>query len=147
MINIRRLTLSVLSLIACISLGISSNANAGTFHFGTKQSIKKIEDVDLKGPKGEQLYLGHLVETHFFILGTHLNDKGYVLGIVGDRDSYLEMPSQEKLSIARSEKLLPMSLPPYKIAVFDYLIGYSLWIFIIVIGIWTKISSKRKAKA
>lgn len=111
-------------------------SHAGTFRFGTKQEIRRLQDVTLLGPQDEDLFLGHLVETHFFILGTHVKDSGYVLGINGNRDGFYSMPEGGNLEVLQTANTLPKTLPPYKLSTFDYVIGYSLWLFLFAITAW-----------
>ena len=49
--------------------------------FGTVEHITRIEDVLLKTPAGDALYLGHKTSTVYFIGGVYVADDGYVLGL------------------------------------------------------------------
>ncbi len=106
------------------------SAQAGSLRFGKDERVVKIKDVKLQGPAGEALYLGHLVETQFFGLGVRITDKGYVIGVQGRSEGYFPMPGPEKIAHAQKAGLLPEQLPSYSLTVFDYALGYSLWIFI-----------------
>ncbi len=131
-------------LLLCFAITQTSNAYArGSMHFGEKETIKKIEDTNLKGPKGEALFIGHKYSQYFFILGANFTDQGYVLGIKGV-ESYYPMPEGEKLSALQKIGALPTPLPAYKIEPIEYIMGYSLYILILVIGGWTFLKVKIK---
>jgi hypothetical protein len=125
----------------------------GTAHaltFGEDDKIHAIQDVDLKGAKGEALYLGHMVKTQFFGAGIYVTDGGYVLGVKGDSHTFYPMPKGEQLAKFQESGLLPNPLPPYSLNFFDYLFGYSLWIVLVVVIGWVVIGDrlkKRKAVA
>lgn len=130
----------------CFTLIYSNNAEAGSFRFGTNQSVRIIEDIPLQGPQGEDLYLGHVVETHYFLLGTYVVDGGYVLGIKGNHESFYPIPDEEKLTLAQKESMLPDPLPTYELTTFDYIIGYSLWLAIAFFALWAGIKSTLNKK-
>ncbi len=116
-------------MLSVIYIGSASVAEAGSFRFGKDEKVIKIKDVQLQGPAGEALYIGYLVETKFFGLGVHVKDKGYVIGVRGDEKGYFPIPPADKIQYAQKAGLLPEQLPQYKLSVFDYAVGYSLWIF------------------
>lgn len=121
-------------------------ANAGMM-FGKDQKVKFIQDIPLKGPNDETLFLGHMVETRFFIAGIYVKDSGYALGVKGNGNSdfYYPLPEGEKLIILQQENLIPNPLPAYTLSTFDYAIGYSLWLIIGFSILWVgiKVGIKR----
>ncbi len=123
---------------------ISSPAQA--YMFGEKQSVEKISDINLKSNQNEKLYLGHLVVMHFFLLGTYVEDKGYVLGVWGDSEKYYPFPTPEIIEKLQKSGGLPNPLPPSKLNMFHYLIGYSLYWIPIAILLQTIISKKLKRR-
>lgn len=114
------------------------------FFFGDQQYIKFLQDVPLKGPNGEALYLGHMQRTKYFIAGLYVTDEGYVLGIKGNRDRFFRMPSAAQIAQFQKDGMLPKPFPNYRLGMADYLVGYSLWILLVVIVGWGAFSNMRK---
>jgi hypothetical protein len=114
----------------------SPQAQSGVWRFGKDINIVKIQDVKMKGPNGEALFLGYLLETDYFLLGTQIEDKGYVIGVRGISDGYYRLPDDQKLQIAKRTGLLPREFPAYAISPTQYLMGYSLWLSIAILGLW-----------
>jgi hypothetical protein len=106
-----------------------SNAHAG-LKFGDKDTIHNLGNTTLKGPNGEQLYFGRLTTMKSFALPYTIEDKGYVLGVVGDYQRYYNMPDSEFIAQAQAEGTLPNPLPPYEMDELDYAFGHALWIFL-----------------
>ena len=128
-------------------ISFASQAHAAKMHFGNQDSINFIQDVDIRGAKQEQLYLGYKTSTYFFILGIYMIDHGYVLGVKNNK-AYYKL-TQTQLSQFQQQGLLPSPLPKYQIDWFTYAIGYSLWIAIAGLIAWFFFSSyfdKRKAE-
>jgi hypothetical protein len=136
----RRLIVILLGLV----LLAPSVANAGVpVRFGKSEEIERLVPVAIPGPSGERLYLGHKVTTRWFLGGIYLKDDGYVLGVEGQDNSYYALPP-EKLALAQKVGLLPNPLPAYEIHPLQYLLGYSLWLFLIVVIAWTMIDTAWK---
>lgn len=112
---------------------------------GNKQQVHPITDVSLKSPKGEELYLGHLTATGYFLLGVYVDDKGYVLGIKGTEDLYYPMPEKPLMLAAQKTGLLPDPLPDYSIPPLEYIKGYSMWMLLAVFFVLS-VMSKRKRR-
>ncbi len=105
--------------------------------FGSDETIHFVDNVKAKGPNGEQLILAYKTTTHYFLLGTSIEDNGYVLAIFGEGGKkYYRMPAGAELARLQAQGLLPDPLPPYSLSVFDYFFGYSLWIFLGSIPFW-----------
>jgi hypothetical protein len=119
--------------VAVLMLGSGKPAVAGRFLFGTAETIHHLQDVGLKGPNSEELYLGYKTSVVNFGAGLYVSDDGYVLGIKGDETRYFQMPAAAALARLQQARLLPDPLPAYKLDVFDYLIGYSLWIILAIV--------------
>lgn len=109
----------------CASTALATPALAAKVRFGPIEYLHKIQDTDIKSPKGEALYLGYLHTHHSFILPYHMTDDGYVLGVVGEKGYYLLEP--DLLKRLQAQRLLPDPLPPYSLSWFDYIFGYMLW--------------------
>ena len=120
-------SVGLLLVLAFISL--AGEAKAWT-PFGTAEDIHPIENVDLKGPDGEALFLGYKTSTVYFLLGVSVHDDGYILGLQSDHTRFLDMPPAETLANFQSQGLLPKPLPPYALGILDYLNGYGLWIVV-----------------
>jgi hypothetical protein len=106
------------------ALAWSSPAHA-KFAFGTKEYLNSIQDVDIKGPNGEALYLGYKYSFYSFILPYTMSDDGYILGVKG-RDAYVPL---DKAGIDKFQAagLLPSPLPAYELSVVDYVMGHIIW--------------------
>jgi hypothetical protein len=104
--------------------------------FGTSEQLECIVDVPLQGPSGEALCLAHKLSTKWFLAGVYVTDDGYVLQVKG-KQAYLNMPAGEELAQLQREGALPAVLPAYRISTLDYAFGYSLWIVLAGILVWT----------
>jgi hypothetical protein len=124
-------------------LSFSSNTVYAGLMFGKKDSIIAIQNINQKDQNSDNLFLGHRITTNFFILGVSVSDQGYVLGVKEKYNRYYPLDEQ-KIAELQKKNILPTPLPRYKIDLFQYLVGYSLYIFIVVIGLWD--FSKRKFK-
>ena len=118
-----------------ISLVAAPPAHAGKVMFGTEDSIEKIQDTKITGPKGEKLYLAHKFSIHSFIAPYMLSDDGYVLGVDGDTTRYFAL-EPAMLTDFQLRGLLPKPLPSYEIATFHYVFGYLLWEIVAGIALW-----------
>lgn len=99
--------------------------------FGIDEHVNKIQDVPLKGPNNEDLYLGHLISIVCIVAGVCLIDKGYVLGIKGGVERKYFPLTEETIKSLQSTKMLPSPLPKYNISLVDYIFGYFLWVIIV----------------
>ena len=113
--------------------------------FGTQDHLVKIQDVDIKGPAGGTLYLGHKYAQHAFIAPYMLSDDGYILGVAG-QNRYYKLDAKMIEQFQASGKL-PKPLPPYEISIIDYLFGYLLWIVLAVLAVSIYFGSRKAAKA
>ena len=145
-----RLARAAALLLALIFLNtaLAAPAAAAKVRFGTQEYLQKIQDVDVKGPNGEALYLGYKYSHHSFIAPYYTTDDGYILGVVGQQSYYpLDAALVERL---QAQKLLPSPLPPYSLSALDYLIGYLLWFIVagVVVSIlfaWHKQRQQKQA--
>jgi len=128
--------ISIFTIILMLFASMSAVAQAGSLRFGKDTQIIKLQDIRMKGPKGEELYLGYLLETDYFVLGTGVQDKGYVIGIKGQDDGFYRIPDAQKVQIAKNTGLLPREFPAYTITPLQYAIGYSLWLSIAILCLW-----------
>jgi tetratricopeptide (TPR) repeat protein len=124
---------ALLNAFFCVAMVLAEPAAAAKIMFGTKEYLHKIEDLDLKGPSGEALYLGYKFSHHSFVAPYRTTDDGYILGVVGQQRYYpLNAALIEKL---QAQGRLPRPLPLYSLSALDYLIGYLLWFMLAGIAI------------
>lgn len=116
------------------------------YRFGEDQEIRFIQDVTLKGAQDEALYLGYMTKTMNVVAGAYVEDAGYVLGVKGESKKYYPMPKGEDLARFQSGGYLPDPLPPYRLSFWDYLVGYSLWWSLALVGLVWAIGAWRKRK-
>jgi tetratricopeptide (TPR) repeat protein len=135
----------VLTLVcAVLFLATAQPAHAAKVMFGTQDTLEKIQDVTIKGPKGEKLYLGYKFSTHSFVAPYWLSDEGYILGIDGVK-SYFKL-SDEQIKNFQASGALPNPLPPYEIGFFHYAFGNLAWIILVCIGVSIGFSMRADGK-
>jgi tetratricopeptide (TPR) repeat protein len=116
--------------IACV-LALSSVPSQARLRFGTDDQLVKLQDVEIKGPQGEALYLGYKYSFHYFLLPYTVTTDGYVLGVRGQR-TFFKL-DEARIKSLQASGLLPSPLPPYKLSLFDLAIGHALWIVLFLI--------------
>lgn len=134
------------SLIAFLAVPASAEA---AYMFGKEETIHRLQDVDVTSQDNEPLFLGYKTTTTFFLAGVSITDDGYVFGLRSDSTKYIET-TPEEIAKFQASGLLPDPLPPYKLGILDYIIGYSLWTIvlpILVIVFAVSFFRKRKEKA
>jgi hypothetical protein len=106
--------------------------------FGTSEKIDEIQDL-----RGTDYKLCHKYTFHLFIAGIYLTDDGYVLQKKGDSFHYVPL-DKKKTEELQQAGALPNPLPNYSIPLSAYVVGYSLWlIMLVVIGgslFWSRYS-------
>ncbi len=123
-------------------------AHAAKVYSGTQEYLSRIQDVDVTGPKGEALYLGHKYSFHSFILPYRMTDDGYILGIRGQQSYFRLDDANIKSMQARGQ--LPSPLPPYQLSMLDYAMGHGAWIALaVIIGLipLSMLSTRRRKRA
>ncbi len=130
-------------------LAISATpVEAARLYFGTQEHLGKIQDVDVKGPKGEALYLGFKYSFHSFLLPYSVTDDGYVLGVRGEK-AFFRL-DQANIKSLQARRLLPSPLPPYQLSTLDYAMGHSLWgVGIVIVGMMplSMLARRRRKRA
>jgi|KBSMisStandDraft_5_1062788.scaffolds.fasta_scaffold117322_2 hypothetical protein len=119
-----------------LSLSEARAQVVGLGRIGAQDSIHFIQDVTLKGPQNEALFLGYATRTKMFLAGVYIVDEGYVLGIKDRSSSFYPIPKGAELDRFQQAGLLPNPLPPYRLSVSDYLLGYSLWGILFIAIAW-----------
>jgi tetratricopeptide (TPR) repeat protein len=109
----------------CAAMLDAAPAQAAKLHFGTQDYLDKLQDVDVKGPNGEALYLAHKYSFHSFIAPYRITDDGYVLAVKG-RDAFFRLDA-DRIKALQARGLLPSPLPPYQLTLVDYAMGHALW--------------------
>jgi hypothetical protein len=104
--------------------------------FGANQRVHFVQEVSLRGPNDEQLFLGRMIETNSFLLPYAVKDQGFVLGIAGESARYFDMPPDDALQAMQREGLLPAPLPTYELTAVDLIFGNLLWIVIAVLALY-----------
>lgn len=137
-------------LLVLLSFAFCGQTFAKGMQFGDQDQLIKLQDVEIKTPDGQGLYLAHLLTTKFFLAGVNITDKGYVLAVKTDSEEqqYYALTSPQ-IKELQAEGSLPDPMPPYKISTLDYVIGYSLWLIILVLSAFSGIKKlfKKKDKA
>ena len=131
-------------------------------NFGGSDVVHRLENISLKGPKGEHLYIGYKTSAFYFIAGIYIKDDGYVLGVLnkyafivlpGTKEAreyrsatghYYPFPNEKDLLDHQNKGDMPNSLPEYSILTEDYLKGYSLWLILLCIKIYAVIKARIK---
>jgi len=133
-------------LLLSIGLLLSGNAIAGKMMFGDDDTLHKLQDVNFKGPNGEELYLAYRTTIKFFILGVNLTEQAYVLVVKNSEEEGYYSLNDMQIEEFQNNGSLPKPLPKYELNGFDYAFGYSLWIFIVFSVGYTLIKHQLKKK-
>lgn len=131
-----------LALALLMAFSLVSSADAGKMMFGKDESLTSIGE-PFEVPGEGRFSLGHKVTKTFFIAGVWVTDDGYVLLPEGSSGRYITLTDGMKSEL-QAAKLLPDPLPGYSLSTWDYLFGYSLWIVMAGVGLWTVVEEKLK---
>ena len=132
----------IVSLFYCTLL-LTSIAHAKIpLYFGESDYFEKIESVNpVKIEEGKApLYLGYRTYIKWFLAGVYMKDEGYVLMNLA-KTEYMPLTA-EMITELQAEKLLPEIIPTYKISIFQYIKGFSLWLIILAVLIYLFIAKK-----
>lgn len=123
---------------AASGLGLVAGLSALTFSpapahavkcsFGTEEHLGFIQDLSIKGPWGEELYLGHKYSFQDLCFPYSITDEGYIIGIKGQKKYYNLSAAQ--IADYQKDGVLPKPLPSYQLSIVDYAIGNLLWILL-----------------
>ena len=111
-----------------------ADARRGVLQFGMQEDVHFLQNIRLKGPRGQMLYLGYITRTQNFFLPIYVTDGGYALA-TGDREGYFPVPTGAELARLQEAGALPNPLPPYRLTVGNYVMGYFLWMMLIMLGL------------
>ena len=121
--------------------GTQADARRGVLRFGMQEDIHFLQDVRLKGPRGQPLSLNYITRTRYFLAPIYVTAGGYALAIKGDRERYWNLPTGAELARLQQSGALPNPLPPYRLTVGNYVMGYFLWVMLIGLGLAVAIYS------
>lgn len=122
------------------------SAEAARWRFGTDDELRFVQQTQIK-EGAFTLYLARKLRTENFLLPYMIADDGYVLAAQSNTYYPLE---EAKIKELQAQGMLPNPLPPFKLALEDYALGYALWLVIAAIGLWMGVSawwSSRKKRA
>jgi len=136
----------LLLVVAFFCLLLPARSAGAAMQFGEDETIHFLQDITLKGANQEALFLGYMTKIQFFIAGVYVIDAGYVLGVKGDSKRFYHMPTGEDLARFQKGGFLPDPLPPYSLSIWDYLIGYSLWLVIAFTVAWMIVGGALKRR-
>jgi hypothetical protein len=135
---------------------LSDSAFAQPGRIGYDDCLHKLQDLELKDPEGEELFLGYRTTITWFVFGIYLKDQGYILAVKGNRTEgacvgneegqYYDL-NEDDITRLQSEGSLPIPLPNYEIDVLFYALGYSLWLIIAGIAGFSGLISVFKKKS
>lgn len=110
---------------------------------GVREELRVLKYLDIKGPLGQRLALGHRVGVYKFLLGLHIKDFGPVIIPIGDdnRRNYYPI-SAEQIEAYQKEGILPTPLPTLNLSRSDYLFGYLAWFVAIFLFVYHQIEQK-----
>ncbi|RED92467.1 hypothetical protein [Marinoscillum furvescens] len=131
------------TLFLLILLLAASEIFAGKFMFGKDETIRTIQKIDLPESDSGPLFLAYKTTTQYLLLGVYLSDDGYVLQ--NDEGSYIPL-REEELAELQAAGVLSDPLPAYSIPFMDWVWGYSLWVFLIVFGLYQIVQNKLKSQ-
>ena len=116
--------------IVAVVFGLAQRAEARRASFGEDDTLHEIAPT-----KDPQYKLGYRTSIYFVIAGCYVKDMGYVLIDTSKSKTYVQL-DEKLIAELQADGTLPNPLPPYKLSLWDYLLGYSLWIIIaVVVGI------------
>ena len=136
-----RSLLTILLGIAIIA-SASSSAHARKLCFGTDENLRKVQDVDLKGPEGGKLHLARKISMDCFLLPYTVRDGGYVLA-KEDGKTYFQL-TDAQISEYQQQGSLPSPLPPFELSTLDKVFGHSLYLLVLFMIGWFAIDWLRK---
>src|SRR3954467_7741375 len=90
---------------------LASPSEGKAYRFGNRETISKIQDVDIPDKDGQPLVLAHKVTVYNFFVGASLHDDGYVLQRKDKTGSHPLTP--EEIARYQASGELPNPLPKY----------------------------------
>ena len=85
-----RLLLRCLLAILILLLLPAARAEA-RMSFGTQGDIHFLQNVKLRGPNGEELFLGYMTRSEHIVAPVYMEDRGYALGVRFDQTRYFDV--------------------------------------------------------
>lgn len=110
-------------------LGVFANdAHAMKFNFGPRDVVHFVAKTKIIGPNGTPLILGHLVTMQYFLLPYSVSSGGYVLMEAVHAKRFVTVPQGPMFEGLKARGQIPKKLPVASLGLWDYFIGYSLWL-------------------
>lgn len=113
--------------------------------FGKQDSVYKLVETHLQDEQGRPLWIADHVTSYYVFAGVYARDDGLVLTANTD-EGYFPFPTAEEVKQYQSAGLFPAELPKHGLGFFDIFLGFSLWWLLLVVVVWTVISTKIEAK-
>jgi hypothetical protein len=110
--------------------------------FGDQDTIHFVANTTIPNPGGSHLYLGHRVTMHAFLLPYFVESKGLVFGVSGEPKKYAPLPVGDELTALQKAGFLPNELPKAELSIFDYVFGFSLELFLVVVIVYPLLKKK-----
>lgn len=126
--GLARAVLSAVGFWVAFSL-LSGPAEAAKF--GSSERLHVIAPTELTH-EGKRISLCYKASTFFIVAGVYTTDE-YVLCEGESSKTYWPMPVGEQLATLQQQGLIPSPLPPYARDTFDYVLGYSLWLLLVLL--------------
>jgi len=133
-----------LALFAAVML-LPTSADAAKLHFGSDEKLHVLAETQITN-EDKRISLCYKTYTYFLIGGVYTTDE-YVLCEGGASTRYWPMPQGAGLANLQQQGLLPSPLPAYKRPTLDYVMGYSLWLLIVIVAAWGYLDSRRSKAA
>ncbi len=133
-------------LLLAILFGYSVPANAAYPFFGAKETVRVLATTGIPAENGVNYNLGRKLTLKAFLLPYAIVDGGYVLVAADDPKKYSPLPGGQRLATLQANGFLPNPLPPLKLKLSDYLVGYALWWLLFAVFVLPRIASKLFAK-
>lgn len=147
MVRVNSLKLRIAGLLLSMPLYFAwSHTAEARVRFGEDHTIHFIQNVDIKGPHDEVLYLGYKITTFYLFAGVYVRDDGYILGIKGHEGSGHFNLTADQIEDYQHRGLLPNPMPHYSISIYEYIMGYLLWIVLFIIGMWALLDRLRRQR-
>ncbi len=125
---------------------LAGPASAAYPFFGAKETVRIVAVTGIPAENGVNYNLGRKLTLKAFLLPYAVEDGGYVLVAADDPKKFFPMPAGPKLATLQANGFLPNPLPPVKLKLSDYLVGYLLWWLLFVVFVLPPLVRKLLAK-
>ncbi|MCH6257966.1 hypothetical protein MLD52_15510 [Puniceicoccaceae bacterium K14] len=112
--------------------------------FGSSESLHTVQRLDTEESNGESYFLKYKTASYSFVFPLYTIDQGYVLTKSSDPIGTYYPLSEELIKENQDKGLFSDPMPHYSIGLFDYIWGYSFWIFALLIGLKIYFAYKKR---